>query len=630
MAEVYQCHACGGNVIPDADGKAGACEYCGMRMVFPRKGHRIMNQANALRSRMEFDQAEILYERLASLYPDDPEIWWNILLCRYGILYVQEADCRVITVNRMRHGSVYDEEAYQKAIQNADAEQRQIYEDEGCEIQGIQERLLEAAAREEAYDIFISFKDKDENGQRTEDSVLAQEIYDILDNAGYRVFFSRITLRTALGEEFEPKIFAALQSARMMILVGTTTEHVNADWVRNEWSRYLKIMERDVNKYLLPVYTQTLRPEDLPSQLSGMEGLLADGDMKALGERLLENVNSRFGRKQAPAAPVQALSQEAIAQSGEQLHRQRIQAFVEQGQRYLSKGDCASAKDMFEDALDLDMTCADAWWGKLASGTRNFNTEDDFHQNGVLQNDYMQAIRYASPDQQRQFQRDLERYAENKRILAFNRLLKQYQTLTRDEDEIWLSDNKRFRQAVDLQEQCLQYADEDSKEVYEWRFESYRKKRHDVLVMLSQLQAINKEGEDKRQRVQYLQNDIAVITTRRKEAKKQYHTILLTIVVVHLLFYGLIGLLSSSQGTGVVLLILGLWLLHKLMKRHQARKEYCGGRTPSEEKRLLAEERAQLDEAIRLEAEYNAKRPGMIQDLKDQYASVLEYLPSGV
>ena len=29
MAEVYQCRACGGNVIPAPDGKTGICEYCG-------------------------------------------------------------------------------------------------------------------------------------------------------------------------------------------------------------------------------------------------------------------------------------------------------------------------------------------------------------------------------------------------------------------------------------------------------------------------------------------------------------------------------------------------------------------------------------------------------------------------
>ena len=62
MAEVYQCRACGGNVIPAPDGKTGICEYCGKKIVFPRTGYKLMNQANALRARMEFEQAEALYQ----------------------------------------------------------------------------------------------------------------------------------------------------------------------------------------------------------------------------------------------------------------------------------------------------------------------------------------------------------------------------------------------------------------------------------------------------------------------------------------------------------------------------------------------------------------------------------------
>ena len=196
-----------------------------------------------------------------------PEIWWSILLCRYGILYVQEADRRVITVNRMKYDSVFDQRVrYKKAIALADDAQRRIYEEEARTIQDIQDRLLAAAAKkeEEKYDIFISFKDKDADGKRTEDSrAEAQDIYEALTDEGYRVFCSRITLRTALGEEFEPKIFSALQSARMMILVATSVEHVEADWVKNEWSRYLKLMEQDAGKYLLPVYTIGVKPEQL-------------------------------------------------------------------------------------------------------------------------------------------------------------------------------------------------------------------------------------------------------------------------------------------------------------------------------------------------------------------------------
>ena len=39
------------------------------------------------------------------------------------------------------------------------------------------------------YEIFISFKDRDDNGNRTASSLLANRIYDSLDVKNYCVFF---------------------------------------------------------------------------------------------------------------------------------------------------------------------------------------------------------------------------------------------------------------------------------------------------------------------------------------------------------------------------------------------------------------------------------------------------------
>ncbi len=366
MAEVYQCRACGGNVIPGPEGKTGICEYCGKKIVFPQKGYKLMNQANALRIRMEFEQAEALYQSLALLNPDDPEIWWSILLCRYGILYVQEADRRVITVNRMKYDSVFDQEAYQKAISLADDAQRRIYEEEARTIQGIQDRLLATVEKEEKYDIFISFKDKDADGKRTGDSVLAQDIYEALTDEGYRVFFSRITLRTAIGEEFEPKIFSALQSAKLMILVATSVEHIEADWVKNEWSRYLKLMEQDAEKYLLPVYTIGVKPEQFPAMLSGLEGIQANGE--EYQSLLLDNVAKRLGQKRKKKEV--AAAQIVAAEEAKRLHMEESNQLLQRARQSLQNRNYHQAGVCFEQMLDLNLDCAIAWWGVLTAERR--------------------------------------------------------------------------------------------------------------------------------------------------------------------------------------------------------------------------------------------------------------------
>ena len=72
--------------------------------------------------------------------------------------------------------------------------------------------------------------------------MLAQDVYEALTAKGLKVFFSRITLEDKLGTQYEPYIYAALSSAKVMLAFGTTYEYYDAVWVKNEWSRYLKLM----------------------------------------------------------------------------------------------------------------------------------------------------------------------------------------------------------------------------------------------------------------------------------------------------------------------------------------------------------------------------------------------------
>ncbi len=44
------------------------------------------------------------------------------------------------------------------------------------------------------YDVFISFKNKDKDGQLTQDKELAYRIYTFLDSRKLKVFFSEVTL----------------------------------------------------------------------------------------------------------------------------------------------------------------------------------------------------------------------------------------------------------------------------------------------------------------------------------------------------------------------------------------------------------------------------------------------------
>ena len=94
---------------------------------------------------------------------------------------------------------------------------------------------------------------------------MAQNIYQMLTKSGYRVFFSRISLEDKLGQKYEPYIYSALNSAKLMLVVGTEKEEFNTPWVKNEWVRFLNMMQENTQKVLIPCF-RNIDPYDLPDE----------------------------------------------------------------------------------------------------------------------------------------------------------------------------------------------------------------------------------------------------------------------------------------------------------------------------------------------------------------------------
>ena len=95
----------------------------------------------------------------------------------------------------MQVASILADADYLAAVENApDAASRDLYKQQAAEIAEIQKGILAISANEKPYDVFICYKETDEQGQRTRDSQWAQDVYYGLTEQGYKVFFSRITL----------------------------------------------------------------------------------------------------------------------------------------------------------------------------------------------------------------------------------------------------------------------------------------------------------------------------------------------------------------------------------------------------------------------------------------------------
>ena len=274
----HKCKMCGGVLTPAGKEKIITCAYCGTKQTLPCPDSEriavLYEKADAYRRNLEFDKALALYEEILNEDSKDAECYWLALLCEFGIEYVEETAGakRIPTINRMQPVSVFDNANYKAALQYADEEQAAIYKAEAEEINGIQKGILEISEKEEPFDIFICYKETDEQGRRTLDSVLATDIYELLTKEGFKVFFSRVTLDDKMGVAYEPYIYAALQSAKIMIAVGTKSEHYNAVWVRNEWSRYLALIKEGGNKMLIPAY-KDMKPCELPEEFQHLQAI---------------------------------------------------------------------------------------------------------------------------------------------------------------------------------------------------------------------------------------------------------------------------------------------------------------------------------------------------------------------
>ena len=368
---VFKCKMCGGALEVQPEQTTAVCGYCGTQQTLPRldsdQRANLYDRASHYRRNNEYDKAAALYEQLLNEDAADAEAYWSLVLCRYGVEYVEDpaTHARIPTINRTQFTSVFDDENYRSALAHAGVGQRAIYEREAEAINRIQKGILEISEREAPFDVFLCYKETDANGRRTPDSVLAGDLYRELTQEGFRVFFARVTLEDKLGTAYEPYIFSALQSARVMVVLGTRPDHFNAVWVKNEWSRYLALIRGGAKKTLIPAY-RDMDPYDLPEEFSHLQAL----DMGRLGfmQDLVHGIRKLTGAPQPmagsapqPAAP-QAAPQAAPVPAAAPLLRR---AFL-----FLEDGDWASADEYCERVLDLEPENAEAYLGKLMAELR--------------------------------------------------------------------------------------------------------------------------------------------------------------------------------------------------------------------------------------------------------------------
>lgn len=391
---IYKCKMCGAVLNMTEGRNVVFCTYCGTQQTLPvidsDRKEQLYDRAGQFRRNNDFDKASALYEQIILEDAKDCEAYWSLVLCRFGIEYVEDPATRrrIPTINRAQYTSVYDDANYTEALKHADPERRELYEKEAAQINELQRSILAISQREEPFDVFICYKETDNYGRRTPDSVLANDLYNQLTNEGYKVFFSRITLEDKLGTAYEPYIFAALNSAKAMIVIGTRTEYFNAAWVKNEWSRYLAIIKNDPKKVLIPAY-RDMDPYDLPEEFSHLQAQ----DMSKLG--FMQDLIRGIGKIIGPAKDPRGINTNR-QKANQPSYSGNITALLKRGFLALEDREWAQADRFFEQALNFDAECADAYLGKLMIDLRVTNEEALENQGHSFEdnNSFKKAVRF--------------------------------------------------------------------------------------------------------------------------------------------------------------------------------------------------------------------------------------------
>lgn len=395
---VLKCKMCGGDLIIIEGQTVCECEYCGSRQTVPtldnEKKITLYTRANRLRSMCEFDKAYSVYESIVADFPEEAEAYWGLVLCKYGIEYVDDPTTgkKIPTCHRSSFDNVMEDGNFELVMEYADTIARPVYRTEAKEIERLRSGILEMSSKEEPYDIFICYKETDDKGDRTVDSLIAQDVYDALTEKGYRVFFSRISLEDKLGQEYEPYIFAALHSAKVMLAFGTCYDHYNAVWVKNEWSRFLALIANGEKKILIPCY-KDIDAYDMPPEFRKLQAQ----DMGKVGaiQDLMRGIEKILGNR--------AVSKGASSVVSESPSKER---FLTQAMMYMKTGEYKQADQYFRSFINDFPMDYRGWWGIVRAQTSDL-TVVPVERNDIV-NNYYRAIEYAPQDEKQAISKDFK------------------------------------------------------------------------------------------------------------------------------------------------------------------------------------------------------------------------------
>lgn len=152
-----------------------------------------------------------------------------------------------------------------------------------CENCGLQQSL---SVLYENIEVFVCYVENDAYGRRSKDSVIAQNIYNKLEDTGIRSFYKRISVGELSEDEAEMAATVALDKAKVVVVTATDSENFRK--LTERYSEKLKA------KKVIPVFSG-MNVNDMPTELKSLQAINYD----AIGsvEDLIKNALKLLDRE---------------------------------------------------------------------------------------------------------------------------------------------------------------------------------------------------------------------------------------------------------------------------------------------------------------------------------------------
>ena len=358
----YICKMCGKLLACEEGSGICECESCGSRQTVPKmykgKYEEIYNRACELRFKTDFEGAEKLFSKLCTAFPDEPEGYWGKMLCRCGVLYENESvsGLKMPVCHKAYDISLKDDDACCMAIVLADAEQSAVYRREAAAIEMLRHEKHERVGSGIKYDVYICCR-MDDNGENSEDSAIADEVYRQLSREGLRVFYSH---KTADKKASKDMANPAINSARVLIIVSASAESFASPRFKSEWGRCAAAARKDTEK-LVAVCIKNTDIGEVPAELSEYR-IMDVSEMSFLAE-LIRAVRQSIGGSEN--VEIQGAASRSVPEK--LIRRMNI---------FLADEDFEAAEEYSDMILDAAPECWQAHFAKFLSFNGCRSTSD--------------------------------------------------------------------------------------------------------------------------------------------------------------------------------------------------------------------------------------------------------------